>query len=216
MGMLLYKKRRLTFFFALFGGVLYTIVDYCGFYLWSHSREVFISGELQGSGMTFLVLLWMSMSYGITNFTFIWVLLNKDKLAKYWIFLIVMWWMISPSIASLGGDSTITTFRTTTSYHGIMGIILVVGYLALITVLLIKEKSFVNVLTLCLIGISVQFCWEFALLINGIRPLNENSIQTLIVNSCLETNLGMPIIYALHYLIRKHLNEDCTKVTKLS
>lgn len=212
LGLLLYKKRNLTFWFAIFGGILYTIVDFGGFYLLSHTREVLINGVKQDSLMTFLVLLWMSMSYGITNFAFIWVLISKDKLAKYWLFMIIMWWLICPSIASMGGESNIQTIRTTSAYHGIMGIILVVSYLILIFILLKKEKPFVNILYLCLIGVSVQFCWEFALLINGIRPLNANSIRTLIVNSCLETNLGMPLIYLIYHQVRKVFNENGEKV----
>lgn len=209
--LLIYKKRNLTVLFALFGGILYTLVDFGGFYLLSHSRIVFINGIQQDALNTFLVLFWMSMSYGITNFIFIWVLISKDKLAKYWLFLIIMWWLICPSIASMGGENNITTFRTTTSYHGIMGIILVISYLALIIYILISGKEIVNILYLCLIGISVQFSWEFSLLINGIRPLNENSLQTLIINSCLETNLGMPAIYLIYHLINKKYNEDGSK-----
>lgn len=209
--LLVYKKRNLTVLFALFGGILYTLVDFGGFYLLSRSRIVFINGIQQDALNTFLVLFWMSMSYGITNFIFIWVLISKDKLAKYWLFLIIMWWLICPSIASMGGENNITTFRTTTSYHGIMGIILVISYLALIIYILISGKEIVNILYLCLIGISVQFSWEFSLLINGIRPLNENSLQTLIINSCLETNLGMPAIYLIYHLINKKYNEDGSK-----
>lgn len=211
LGLLIYKKRNLTVLFALFGGILYTLVDFGGFYLLSHSRIVFINGIQQDALNTFLVLFWMSMSYGITNFIFIWVLISKDKLAKYWLFLIIMWWLICPSIASMGGENNITTFRTTTSYHGIMGIILVISYLILIIYTLISGKEIVNILYLCLIGISVQFSWEFSLLINGIRPLNENSLQTLIINSCLETNLGMPAIYLIYHLINKKYNEDGSK-----
>lgn len=211
LGLLIYKKRNLTVLFALFGGILYTLVDFGGFYLLSHSRIVFINGIQQDALNTFLVLFWMSMSYGITNFIFIWVLISKDKLTKYWLFLIIMWWLICPSIASIGGENNITTFRTTTSYHGIMGIILVISYLALIIYTLISGKEIVNILYLCLIGISVQFSWEFSLLINGIRPLNENSLQTLIINSCLETNLGMPAIYLIYHLINKKYNEDGSK-----
>lgn len=209
--LLIYKKRNLTVLFALFGGILYTLVDFGGFYLLSHSRIVFINGIQQDALNTFLVLFWMSMSYGITNFIFIWVLISKDKLAKYWLFLIIMWWLICPSIASMGGENNITTFRTTTSYHGIMGIILVISYLILIIYTLINGKEIVNILYLCLIGISVQFSWEFSLLINGIRPLNENSLQTLIINSCLETNLGMLAIYLIYHLINKKYNEDGSK-----
>lgn len=213
LGLLLWKKRYSTVLFALFGGVLYTVVDFGGFYLISHTRTVFIDGELAGMGGTFWVLLWMSMSYGFTNFAFIWVLVGRDKYAKYWIFLILMWWMICPSIAELGGEATITTSRTTGAYHGWMGVALVVSYLVLIVALLRKDpdKAFVNVLSLCLIGFCVQFGWEFSLLINGIRPMNAASIRTLLVNSCLETNLGMPAIYLIYRLWHKRFNEDLSR-----
>ena len=158
----------------------------------------------------------MSMSYGFTNFAFIWVLVGRDKYAKYWIFLILMWWMICPSISELGGEATITTSRTTGAYHGWMGVVLVVSYLVLIIALLRKEpdKAFVNVLFLCLIGFCVQFGWEFSLLINGIRPMNAASIRTLLVNSCLETNLGMPAIYLIYRLWHRRFNEDLSRAKK--
>ena len=213
LGLLIWKKRRSTVLFALFGGVLYTIVDFGGFYLMSHTRTVYIDGALADAWGTFWVLLWMSMSYGITNFAFIWVCVSRDKLLKYWLFLIVMWWMIAPSISELGGEATITTSRTTGVYHGWMGIVLVVSYVVLIVLLLKKEgqKAFVNVLTLCLIGFCVQFGWEFSLLVNGIRPMNAASIKTLLVNSCLETNLGMPVIFAINYFWRRRFNEDLSR-----
>jgi len=216
-GLLLWKKRNSTLIFGLFGGVLYTVVDFCGFYLASGSREVFIDGALAGVGGTFLVLLWMSMSYGITNFVFMWVLMAKDKLAKYWVFLICMWWMICPSIAEMGGEATIMTTRTVGAYHGWMGVVMVTQYLLLIILLMRKEdkKPFVGLLTLCLIGFSVQFGWEFSLLVNGIRPMNGASIKTLIVNSCLETNMCMPTTYAVYYLWSKFFNEDMSRRIKL-
>lgn len=211
-GLFIWKKRYSTLLFALFGGILYTVVDYGGFYLLSHTRTVFIDGVLADMGGTFWVLLWMSMSYGFTNFAFIWVLVSRDKAAVYWIFLIVMWWMIAPSIAEMGGEATITTSRTTGAYHGWMGVALVVSYLVL-TVLLLRheERPFVSILRLCLIGFFVQFGWEFSLLINGIRPMNEASIRTLLVNSCLETNLGMPAIYLIWWLWHKRFNEDLSR-----
>ncbi len=211
LALLIYKKRYATVIFALFGGVLYTIVDYCGFYLLAHSRSVYINGTLVGPLETFLVLLWMSMSYGITNFAFIWVCVSKDKYWKYWLLTIIIWWLIAPSIAELGGEANITTSRTTGEYHGIMGIFMIVSYFVLIVLLLRAKKPFVNVFILFLIGFSVQFAWEFSLLINGIRPMNEESIRTLLVNSCMETNLGMPAIYGIYYLFNKHFNEDLSR-----
>lgn len=122
LSLLIWKKRYETVLFAVFGGILYTIVDFGGFYLMSHTRTVYINGEVANALDTFLVLFWMSMSYGITNFAFIWTALSKDKYTKYWIFLICMWWMIAPSIADMGGEATIQTTRTTGAYHGWMGI----------------------------------------------------------------------------------------------
>lgn len=213
--LLLRKKRYMTILFALFGGILYTIVDYGGFYLMSGTRTVFINGEIASSLNTFWVLLWMSMSYGITNFAFIWVLISKDKLAKYRIFLIVIWRLIAPSISQLGGEATIQTVRTTGAYHGYMGIALVVGYLLLICFYFYKgDKNYLNILHLFAIGFFVQFGREFSLLINGIRPMNSMSIQTLLVNSCLETNLGIPYIYFIYLFVTKYFTEDLKKIKK--
>lgn len=216
MGLLIWKKRYSTLIFALFGGVLYTVVDYCGFYLASHSRVVYIGGEVAGNGMTFLVLLWMSMSYGITNFAFMWALMRKDPMRKYWVFMIIMWWMICPSMSELGGEATIQTYRTTGSYHGWMAVVMATQWLLLMILLMRneKKKAFVNILWLCAIGISVQFGWEFALLINGIRPLNGASIQTLIVNSFLETNMCMPTTYLVFWLWSRRFNEDMSDARK--
>lgn len=214
LGLLVYKKRYLTTLFGLFGGIIYTVVDFCGFYLLAHSRVIYINGEIASTLNTFWVLLWMSMSYGFTNFVFIWLCLSKDKYLKLWLVMIVMWWLIAPSISKLGGEATIQTMRTTNEYHAYMGIVLIISYLALIILMLIKKKQFVNILILNLIGISVQFGWEFSLLVNGIRPLNELSIQTLLVNSLMETNLGMPLILLIFYYVHKYLNEDLSLVNE--
>ncbi len=214
LALLIWQKRYQTLIFALFGGILYTIVDYGGFYLLSGTRTVFLYGEVASSLNTFWVLLWMSMSYGITNFVFIWTCLNKDKLAKYWIFLIVVWWLICPSISELGGEAFITTQRTTGAYHGWMGVVMIVSYLVLAGLLIWKKKPFISILYLFAIGFFVQFGWEFSLLINGIRPMNAMSLETLIVNSCLETNLGMPAAYLIWWFVRRYRNEDMTKVIR--
>jgi len=209
--LLIYKKRYSTVLFGLFGGILYTLVDFIGFYLISKTRTIYIDGEVANTLNTFWVLLWMSMSYGFTNFVFIWVCLAKDKLMKYWLFLIVVWWLILPSISELGGETTIVTTRTTMKYHGFMGIALIIGYFGLIVYILIKKEPIVDILYLFIIGFLVQFSWEFSLLINGIRPMNENSIKTILVNSCLETNLGMPYIFIIYKLFTRKINEDLSR-----
>ena len=57
----------------------------------------------------------------------------------------------------------------------------------------------------------MQFCWEFALLVNQIRPMNENSIMTLLVNSIIETNLGLPYMYLIYIAVSKRFKDDLSK-----
>ncbi|MDY3047069.1 MAG: hypothetical protein SOR23_02350 [Candidatus Enterosoma sp.] len=218
-GLLIWKKKYQTLLFGLFGGILYFIVDYGGFYLLSGSRTVstimqgaFDTWKIATGPQTFFVLLWMSLSYGFTNFVFIWTLMKPDRETKYWIFLILLWWFVCPSIAEMGGEATIKTSRTTGKYHGIMAIILIVGYLLLTIYFLMKKVPFKQMLSLFLIGVSVQFGWELALLVNGIRPSDFASLRTLIINSLIETNLGMPIIYVIFHFFRNRWNEDLTKI----
>lgn len=211
----IYKKRYITLFWSLFGGVLYFLVDFGYFYLISGSREVYINNILQNSLYTGLILLWMSLSYGITNFAFIWLCLKKDKYLKEWLMLIIGWWLLCPCFAKLGGEFNIKTIRTTNQYHYVMLIILIVGYLIFLLYSFIKKESFkkivLNLLMLNIIGFSVQFCWEAALLLNGIRPLNVDSFNTLIIDSLIETNLGMPYIYFIYLFINKYRKDDLTK-----
>ncbi len=210
--MLLVKKRYLTTLFALFGGVLYFIVDFGYFYLLSHSRQILIDDVIQNDLVTGLILFWMSMSYGITNFAFIWLCLRKDKHLKNWLMMIIGWWLMVPLIASLGGPNNIQTFRTTNQYHSYMAIILCIGYGGLLLYNLLTKKKQIPLLWLNVIGISVQFSWEFALLIHGIRPMNANSFSTIVVNSLLETNLGMPYIFLIFLCMNRYISEDLKKV----
>lgn len=60
-------------------------VDYGIFHLVCHSRGISDGYSL------FWVLLWMSMSYGFTNFAWIWLWLSKDKNLFEWSLLILLW-----------------------------------------------------------------------------------------------------------------------------
>lgn len=59
------------------------------------------------------------------------------------------------------------------------------------------------------IGILVQGSWEFVLAITGIRNL---SWQTFIVNTLLETNMGLPYLWAIHRSVSKRRKEDLSRV----
>ena len=117
--LLFFRKRYLTLFFSLAGGVLYMLVDYGIFHLVCHARSI-------EGGNLFLVLLWMSMSYGITNFAFLWLWMKKDEHLLEWSLLIWAWWLCAPMLAETFGQNfpTVTIQRTTGAYHGYMALIL--------------------------------------------------------------------------------------------
>ena len=170
----------------------------------------------------FWTLFWMSMSYGFTNFCWIWLWLKKDKELFNYSFLILLWWFVCPIIAKAFGNGlpVITIQRTTGAYHAYMAIILFIGYLgAIIWNMCQKDKkTYIPLLWILSIGILVQFGWELGLLRGGIRSAliesMEQKILTLVVNSLLETNLGMPYMFMIYALYNRFYNEDLKKKEK--
>lgn len=196
-GLLLWKKRRMAALVGGIMGVVYFIVDYGVFHLICHSRSI------EGSSL-FWTLLWMSMSYGFTNFAWIWLALDKDEYLIEWSLLILCWWFCCPMLAQLIGfcQMPIVIQRTTGAYHGWMAAILFVGYLLAVVRNLGESdrKCRIDLLRLLAIGIAAQFAWEAALLLGGIRSAGldfAEKLRPLIVNSLLETNLGMPYVYLI-------------------
>ncbi|HAK05362.1 MAG TPA: hypothetical protein DCM23_01500 [Firmicutes bacterium] len=193
--LLIRLKKWLPLYFGLAGAIIYFIVDYGIFYLLLGTREVI-------GANTFWFLLWLSISYGFTNFLWIWLFLDKDKHIIDWSALIIIGWFSIALISQSFGSSfaTIQISRGTGSYHGIMAAILLVGYLIVIIHNLTKKQAArIPILRLLFIGIVVQLSWEAILLISGIRPEGFNP---LIINSLLETNLGMPYLFFIHRYIK--------------
>ena len=196
-GLLLWKKRRMAALVGGIMGVVYFIVDYGVFHLICHSRSI-------EGGSLFWTLLWMSMSYGFTNFAWIWLALDKDEYLIEWSLLILCWWFCCPMLAQLigFGQMPIVIQRTTGAYHGWMAAILFVGYLLAVVRNLGESdrKCRIDLLRLLAIGIAAQFAWEAALLLGDIRSAGldfAEKLRPLIVNSLLETNLGMPYVYLI-------------------
>lgn len=113
------------------------------------------------------------MSYGFTNFTWIWLCLNRDEHLTEWTVLILAWWVCCPLLAQTFAPSAapIVIQRTTGSYHGYMAAILFIGYLGVICFNLTQpEKACrIPILRLLAIGILAQLGWECTLLLGGIR-----------------------------------------------
>lgn len=211
LALLLIRKRFATVLFSLFGGILYMIVDFGIFHLALHTRSI------EGGSM-FWVLLWMSMSYGITNFALIWTWLKKDEHTVEYTAAIWIWWICCPIISKMGGEPTITIQRTTGAYHGFMAVIMAVSYFALIVYNVLqkdKDKRF-KIAWLFVLGVLVQLGWETGLLIGGIRSEGLEPLQklmTLVTNSLVETNLGLPALYCIFLLYSSRFTEQLKRRT---
>ena len=197
LGVLLYTKRYQAIIAGLCAGILYFIVDYGIFYHALGTREV-------TGADPFWFLLWLSMSYGFTNFVWIWNWLSRDGRALEWSLLILSGWLCTALLSQNfgAGFAQISIIRGTSAYHGVMALLLFVGY-GILCVYNIKQRDKSKkapILWILAIGILVQFGWEFILAITGIRNI---SLNTIIVNSLLETNMGLPYLYFIHRALNK-------------
>jgi hypothetical protein len=196
-------NRRQALKVGLIGGVLYFLVDYGIFYLLLGTRQV-------TGGYPFWVLAWMSMSYGFTNFAWIWLMLDRDRFWVEWTVLIVSAWLAVALLSQNFGANlpAITTGRGTLGYHGVMAAILFFGYAYLIYRNLDSQATGgerINLMRLIGIGIGVQLGWEAVLLVSGVRPAE---ILPLVVNSLIETNLGLPYLYLIHRAVNHFPQSD--------
>lgn len=200
----IWTKRYQALLAGLAGGLVYFLVDYGLFYLVLQTRVVTGADPLW-------FLLWLSMSYGFTNFAWIWLWLDRDGHALEWSVLIMGGWfctaLLSKSFAS--GFAEISITRGTSGYHGIMGVLLFIGYAALVIHNIRKPEQRIAIGWILAIGILVQGSWEFILAITGIRNL---SLQTFIVNALLETNMGLPYLWAIHRAIGRRRREDLSRI----
>ncbi len=187
--LLLFQKRKVAFLVGLLAGLLYFVVDYGIFYHLLGTRTV-------TGANTALFLFWLSMSYGFTNFVWIWLWLDKDKHLFEWSLLIIAGWLTVALLSrNFGGPfGEIAISRGTNSYHGVMALMMFVGY-AVVCIYNMQRKEPISILWLLIIGILVQFAWEAVLLVTGIRATGW---QPLVVDSLIETNLGLPYMYFIH------------------
>ena len=228
LALLLITKRRLAALWAIAGGVLYFIVDYGIFHLLTGSRHIGTVNadgvfSVGGEGMMFGVLIWMSLSYGITNFAWIWLCLKKDKRIAEWTVLIFLWWLVCPILdnAITGDGMHVRIWRETVGYHWFMAVFLAVSYFAVIVYNLFQKDGAkrMRILWLFGIGVAVQFGWEFALLLGGIRSGSmefAEQLRVLVVNSLMETNLGLPAMYCIYLFVTSRVREDLTARDRIS
>jgi hypothetical protein len=200
--LLVWSRRYQALFAGIIGGVIYFAVDYGIYY------RVLGTRAIEGA-RPFWFLVWLSLSYGLTNFAWIWLWLDRDKRIKEWSLLIVAGWlMVALMSQQFGYDQTpISISRGTAEYHGVMAALLLLGY-GLLCIYNMRQKDGrkrAPLLWILAAGILVQFSWEVVLAVSGIRNL---SWQTLVVNSLVETNMGLPYLYLIHRAVSRRWTED--------
>lgn len=115
--LLVWRRKYMMLLVGLVMGGVYFAVGYGAFNLLTHSRS--ISG-----GSMFWVLLWMSVSYGFTNFSWLWLWLSRDRHLAEWSMLILIWWFCCPLMSQTftarfaSGMQPIVIQRTTGACHG--------------------------------------------------------------------------------------------------
>lgn len=190
-------KRYTALVIGVLGGLLYFLADYGGFYLLLGTRKV-------SGANTFWFLLWLSMSYGFTNMSWMYLWFAEKKSRLEISTLIMLWWFCAAIISKGAGSAfqQISIERGTGGYHWLMAVFLFVGYAIVIAKNLCakNENEKWPLLEILAIGILVQFAWEAILLVTGIRSAG---IRTLIVDSLMETNLGSPFMYFIYLGIEK-------------
>jgi len=201
--LLIWQRRYQALLLGIIGGVLYFAVDY-GIFLQALGTRTITGAS------PFWVLIWLSFSYGLTNFAWIWLLLDRDKHALEWSLFIIAGWLCVALLSQQFGydDAPIATSRGTGQYHGVMALIMFLGYGWLIVRNLRKEQA-APILRILVIGILVQFSWEAVLAISGIRTFYWN---TVIVNSLLETNMGLPYLYLIHKAMSRRWDEGMQRI----
>ena len=209
LAILIWKKKYIAAIAGAAGSLIYFLVDYGIFYLALGTRTV-------DGANTAALLLWLSISYGFTNFAWIWLWLDRDGHALEWSVLIISAWIATALLSQNFGTNfqVISIQRGTSSYHGVMALLLFVGYAILIISNLrsrARPEKKINILWILIIGILVQFSWEAVLLITGIRA---TGIMPLIVNSLLETNMGLPFLFLMHRSIASRYSESLVKIRK--
>jgi hypothetical protein len=189
------RKKWIPFWAFLTGGMINFVIDW-GFWIHIiHIRDITLPASLlpgiPDTWRLFIFMLWFSIAYG---FLFAWIFLMLDEKSNKvaWTLFLFGGWL---SVAFLSqmlhiDDALITTCRHMGDGRFLQIGIAVAGYIALI----ILKVPWKKIGILYLMGVAVYFMMEFSLFISGIRP---SSWLLLTVNSLLEFQMGMPILYIL-------------------
>ncbi|NHJ20184.1 MAG: hypothetical protein EAX91_04510 [Candidatus Lokiarchaeota archaeon] len=204
---LIKKKYWTPILWGLVGWIIYIFVDYVYWYLITQTRHYI------GSINPFLFFVWFCFSPGFVQFSYVIVMFEKRnrKELLFWTLLLYIGWTlvaVGSQIIPLN-DAIIKVYRDmNVDNQRLNELILVLINIVVATILYFKKKlRLEDILYLFLVGTLVEFALEFTLSVSGIRQEQGGwSFLTMIINTLLEFNLGIILMYLLWvpFKIRKH------------
>ncbi len=192
---------------GLLGWIIYIFVDYVYWYLITQTRHY--TGPLD----PFLFFLWFCVSPGFVQFSYVIVMFekrNKRELIFWTLLFFIGWTLVSVGSQILPiNDTLIEVYRDMNIENQRFNeVIMVLINIVIAAALYYKKKlRLEDILFLFLVGTLVEFGLEFTLSVSGIRQEQGGwSLITMIVNTLIEFNLGIILMYLLWvpFKIRKH------------
>jgi len=192
---------------GLLGWVIYIFVDYVYWYLITQTRHY--TGPLD----PFLFFLWFCLSPGFVQFSYVIVMFekrNKNELLFWTLLFYIGWTIVSVGSQILPiNDTIIEVYRDmNVENQRLNELIMVLINIIIAAILYYKKKlRLEDILFIFLVGTLVEFALEFTLSVSGIRQEQGGwSLITMIINTLLEFNLGIILMYLLWvpFKIRKH------------
>jgi len=192
---------------GLLGWIIYIFVDYVYWYLITQTRHY--TGPLD----PFLFFLWFCVSPGFVQFSYVIVMFekrNKRELIFWTLLFFIGWTLLSVGSQILPiNDTLIEVYRDMNVENQRFNEVLMVLINIVIAAALYYKKKLrlEDILFLFLVGTLVEFGLEFTLSVSGIRQEQGGwSLITMIVNTLIEFNLGIILMYLLWvpFKIRKH------------
>jgi hypothetical protein len=206
--LLLVRRRYKEFFFGLFGYGVVHFVDAVIWYTIKGTRFITIEGDIMGPHV---FLTYFSFTYGMIMFSFAPLMFNKkihygEKLL--WAGLMYCGWLAIGLMSTYinWDDRVIDIYRAMGNARRNQIILASLGYAVLLIWKILSEflEGFPwNIMKgipywyfgiLIVIGIFIHFSMESTLMIAGIRPIDW---EVLVVNSLLEFNMGIPILFGM-------------------
>jgi len=201
------RKYWTPILWGLLGWIIYIFVDYVYWYLITQTRHY--TGPLN----PFLFFMWFCVSPGFVQFSYVIVMFEKRNRNEllFWTSLFYLGW----TLVSVGSqliplnDTIIEVYRDmNVENQRVNELTMVLINIVVAAILYFKKKlRLEDIIYLFLVGTLVEFALEFTLSVSGIRQEQGGwSLFTMIINTLLEFNLGIVLMYLLWipFKIRKH------------